>query len=94
MPCGGSCGLAYRIALCLAFLPALNGGYPYRRFSMAEMRRLTADELASFAYSLAELRLLAREHGVPVPRGALHHEVFRALTAAGIRLSAKGRSAA
>ena len=36
-----------------------------------------------------ELRQLAREHRVLVPRDALHHEVVRALTAAGVDLPPK-----
>jgi hypothetical protein len=45
--------------------------------------------MASFGYSMAELRQLAREHGVLVPRDALHHQAVRALTAAGVDLPAK-----
>ena len=53
---------------------------------MTEIRRLTKEQMASFGYTVAELRQLAREHGVSVPRDALHHEVVRALTAAGVKL--------
>jgi hypothetical protein len=53
------------------------------------MRRLTKEELDSFSYSVAEVRQLAREHHVLVPRDALHHEVVRALTAAGVKLPPK-----
>ena len=56
---------------------------------MTGMRRLTKEELDSFSYSMAELRQLAREHGVSVPHDALHHEIVRALTAAGVDLSPK-----
>jgi hypothetical protein len=53
------------------------------------IRRLTREEVDSFSYSRAELRQIAREHGVLVPRGALHHEVVRMLTAAGVKLPSK-----
>jgi hypothetical protein len=53
------------------------------------MRRLTKEELDFFSYTGAELRQLAREHRVLVPRDALHHEVVRALTAAGVKLPPK-----
>ena len=56
---------------------------------MTGMRRLTKEELDSFSYTSAELRQLAREHGVLIPRDALHHEVVRALTAAGVGLPPK-----
>lgn len=56
---------------------------------MPEIRRLTQDQVASFSFSVAELRQFAREHGVFMPRDALHHEVVRALTAAGVGLPAK-----
>jgi hypothetical protein len=56
---------------------------------MTGMRRLTQEQLDSFSYTSAELRRLAREHGVLVPRDALHHEVVRALTAAGVDLPSK-----
>ena len=56
---------------------------------MTEIRRLTQVQVASFGYSMGELRQIAREHGVLVPRDALHHEVVRALTAAGVGLPAK-----
>jgi hypothetical protein len=56
---------------------------------VTEIRRLTEAQVASFGYSMAELRQLAREHGVLVPRDALHHEVVRALTAAGVELPPK-----
>jgi hypothetical protein len=45
--------------------------------------------MASFGYSMGELRQLAREHGVFIRRDALHHEVVRALTAAGVGLPPK-----
>ena len=48
--------------------------------------RLTQAQLDSFGYSVAELRRLARENGVLVPRDALHHELVRALTAAHVGL--------
>jgi hypothetical protein len=53
------------------------------------MRRLTSEELDSLSYSRAELRQLAREHRVLIPRDALHHEVVRALAAAGVKLPPK-----
>jgi len=61
---------------------------------VTEIRRFTRDELASFGYSVAELRMLARERGVPVPRAALHWEVVRLLIAAGVSLPRRRRSAA
>jgi len=42
------------------------------------MRRLTQEQLDSFSYTVAELR-----------RIALHHELVRALTAAGVELPPK-----
>ena len=56
---------------------------------MTGMRRLTKEQLDSFSYTVVELRQLAREHRVLVPRDALHHEVVRALTAAGVKLPPK-----
>jgi hypothetical protein len=56
---------------------------------VTEIRRLTQVQMASFGYSMGELRQLARERGVSVPRDALHHEVVRALTAAGVGLPPK-----
>jgi hypothetical protein len=56
---------------------------------VTEIRRLTQVQMASFGYSMGELRQLAREHRVLVPRDALHHEVVRALTAAGVDLPVK-----
>jgi hypothetical protein len=56
---------------------------------VTRMRRLTKEQLDAFSYTSAELRQIAREHGVLVPRDALHHEVVRALTAAGVGLPAK-----
>jgi hypothetical protein len=56
--------------------------------SVTEIRRLTKEQMASFGYSMAELRQLARDRGVPVPRDALHHVVVRTL-AAGVRLPPK-----
>ena len=56
---------------------------------MTGMRRLTQEQLDSFSYTVAELRRIAREHGVLVQRGALHHELVRALTAAGVKLPPK-----
>jgi len=53
---------------------------------MTGMRRLTREQLDSFNYTVAELRQLARASGVLVPRDALHHEIVRALTAAGVKL--------
>ena len=60
-----------------------------RALNDAGMRRLTKEQLDAFSYTMAELRRLAREHGVLVPRAALHHEVVRALTAAGVKLPPK-----
>lgn len=59
---------------------------------MTEMRRFTKEEQASFGYTVAELRQLAREHQVRVPSRALHHELVAALKAAGIDLPRKHRS--
>jgi hypothetical protein len=56
---------------------------------VTEIRRLTEAQVASFGYSMAELRQLARVHGVVVPRNALHHEVVRLLTVAGVELPPK-----
>jgi hypothetical protein len=56
---------------------------------VTDIRRLTQAEMDSFGYSMAELRQLAREHRVLIPRDALHHEVVRALTAAGVNLPPK-----
>ena len=56
---------------------------------MTEIRRLTQAQVNSFGYSMGELRQLARERRVLVPRDALHHEIVRALTAAGIELPPK-----
>jgi len=56
---------------------------------LTEIRRLTQTQVDSFSYSMGELRKLAREHRVLVPRDALHHEIVRALTAAGIALPPK-----
>lgn len=56
---------------------------------MTSIRRLTREELDSLCYTRGELRGLAREHGVLLPRGALHHEMVRALAAAGVRLPPK-----
>ena len=62
-------------------------------WQMNALRPLTAEELAALTYTVAELRQLAREHQVRVPRGALHHELARALTAAGVPLPRKRRKA-
>ena len=56
---------------------------------MTGLRRLTREQLDSFSYTRAELRQLARERGVLVPRDALHHELVRALAAAGVKLPPK-----
>jgi hypothetical protein len=40
---------------------------------------------------MAELRQLAREHDVLIPRGALHHEAVAKLAAAGVELPPKRR---
>jgi hypothetical protein len=56
---------------------------------MTEIRRFTREQMASFGYSRAELRRLAREHGIIPPRDSLHHELVRALTAAGVTLPPK-----
>jgi hypothetical protein len=56
---------------------------------VTEIRRLSKEEMASFGYTMAELRHIAREHGVLVPRDALHHEVVRTLAAAGVKLPPK-----
>ena len=53
------------------------------------MRRFTREELASFGYTMGELRQLAREHQVRVPGRALHHELVAALKAAGVELPVK-----
>jgi hypothetical protein len=57
--------------------------------AVPEIRRLTPVQVASFSFSVAELRQFAREHGVFIPRDALHHEAVRALTAAGVGLPPK-----
>jgi hypothetical protein len=56
---------------------------------VTEIRRLTEEQVASFGYTRAELRQLARERGVLVRRDALHHELVRALAAAGVDLPPK-----
>ncbi len=56
---------------------------------MTGIRRLTKEQLDSFSYTSAELRQVARQHGVFIPRDALHHEAVRALTAAGVGLPPK-----
>jgi hypothetical protein len=56
---------------------------------MASIRRLTQEQMDSFSYTVTELRQLAREHGVLIPRGSLHHEVVAMLTAAGVQLPPK-----
>jgi hypothetical protein len=56
---------------------------------MTSIRRLTQEQMASLGYTVAELRQLAREHGVLIPRGTLHHEVVAKLTAAGVDLPVK-----
>ncbi len=56
---------------------------------MTSIRRLTQEQVASLGYTVAELRQLAREHGVLIPRGTLHHEVVAKLTAAGVELPPK-----
>jgi hypothetical protein len=56
---------------------------------MTSIRRLTQEQMASLGYTVAELRQLAREQGVLIPRGALHHEVVAKLTAAGVELPPK-----
>lgn len=61
-------------------------GTASREGFVTEIRRLTEEQMASFGYTVAELRQLARERGVLVPRDALHHEIVRALTAAGVGL--------
>jgi hypothetical protein len=53
---------------------------------VTSIRSLTKEELDSFTYTMGELRYLAREHGVLLPRGVLHHEIVRALAAAGVGL--------
>jgi hypothetical protein len=56
---------------------------------VTEVRKFTKEEQASFGYTVAELRQLAREHQVRVPSRALHHELVAALKAAGVELPAK-----
>jgi hypothetical protein len=56
---------------------------------MTSIRRLTQEQMASLGYTVAELRQLAREQGVLIPRGTLHHEVVAKLTAAGVELPPK-----
>lgn len=53
------------------------------------MNPLTREELDSLSYTRGELRQLAREHRVLIPRDALHHEMVRALAAAGVRVPPK-----
>jgi hypothetical protein len=56
---------------------------------MTSIPRLTQEQMASLGYTVAELRQLAREHGVLIPRGTLHHEVVAKLIAAGVELPPK-----
>lgn len=56
---------------------------------MTDIPRLTQVQMASLGYNMAELRQLSREHRVIVPRDALHHELVRALIAAGVELPPK-----
>ncbi len=58
---------------------------------MTEMRRFTKKEQASFGYTVAELRQLAREHGIRGQSRALQHELVAVLTGAGIDLPRKHR---
>jgi hypothetical protein len=57
--------------------------------AVTEIRKFTQEERASFGYTVAELRQLAREHQVQVPSRALHHELVAALKAAGVDLPSK-----
>jgi hypothetical protein len=59
---------------------------PEQEVLMTSIRRLTQEQMASLGYTVAELRQLAREHDVLIPRGTLHHEVVARLTAAGVGL--------
>lgn len=56
---------------------------------MTEIGKFTAEERASFGYTVTEFRQLARDHQVRVPSRALHHELVAALTAAGVDLPVK-----
>lgn len=56
---------------------------------MTEIRKFTKEERASFGFTVAELRQLAREHQVRMPSRVLHHELVAALKAAGVDLPAK-----
>ena len=56
---------------------------------MTGMHRFAKEELDSFSYTAAELRQLARELGIPVPKSAMHHELVRELAAAGVGLPPK-----
>jgi hypothetical protein len=56
---------------------------------MTEIRKFTLKERISFGYTVAELRQIAREHGVHVTSRARHDELVAALDAAGIDLPMK-----
>jgi hypothetical protein len=56
---------------------------------MTGMPQFTQEQMASLGYTVAELRQIAREHGVLIPRGTLHHEVVAKLTAADVELPPK-----
>ena len=58
---------------------------------MIELRRFTKEEQASFGYTVAELRQLAREHGIRGQSRALHRELVAVLKGAGIDLPRKQR---
>jgi hypothetical protein len=48
-----------------------------RALNDAGLRRLTKEQLDAFSYTMTELRQLAREHGVLVPRAALVNVINR-----------------
>jgi hypothetical protein len=56
---------------------------------MTGMPQFTQEQIASLAYTVTELRQLAREHGISVPKSAMHHELVRVITAAGVGLPPK-----
>jgi hypothetical protein len=51
---------------------------------MTGLRQFTREDLAWLNYTRAELLAIARQHGIPVQRGDLHHEMVAKLAAAGV----------
>jgi hypothetical protein len=58
---------------------------------MTGMHRFTKEQMASLGYTVAELRQLARELGIRVPKSAMHHELVREFAAADVELPPKRR---